>query len=69
MVIILQHPVNLVRASVKADKVYAWLALNMLFTIGGSLHIILQWQSTRSVVIDTVAVAIKMDASRLLDNK
>jgi hypothetical protein len=57
---------TILRASIKKERVYVWLALNVLFTTAGVLHIILQQRNSRPVVIDTAAVAITTDASRLL---
>jgi hypothetical protein len=61
-----KRPETILRASIKKERVYVWLALNVLFTTAGVLHIILQQRNSRPVVIDTAAVAITTDASRLL---
>lgn len=67
--IVLHRDLPFVHASVKLERVYLWLILNMSFTISGILHIILQRQSFRPSVIDTAAVAITTDVSRLLDDE
>jgi hypothetical protein len=51
------------------ERVCLWFLLNILFTIAGILHILLQRQSSRPPIIDTAAVAITTDASRLLDDE
>jgi len=59
-------PIQIVVASVRPERVYAWLAINLLFTISGVLQWLLQQKCERPVVIDTAAVAITTDASQLL---
>lgn len=56
------------KASVIPTRLYSWLALNLLFTVSGILHIILQQSSSRPVVIDTAAVALTTDVLKLLND-
>jgi hypothetical protein len=67
--IVLHRDLPFVHASVKPERVYLWLILNMSFALSGILHIILQRQSSRPPVIDTAAVVITTDVSRLLDDE
>jgi hypothetical protein len=64
-----KQEVSLVRASVQKERVWIWFALNLLSTLFGALHLILQQNSSRPVVIDTAAVAIMTDASQLLNDE
>jgi hypothetical protein len=63
-----RRPIALLQASVKVERVYTWLAFNLLFTISGIMQWVLQMKSKRPVVIDTAAVAIMTDASQLLNH-
>jgi hypothetical protein len=53
---------------VKISRVWVWFALNLVFTISGILHLVLQRESSRPVVIDTAAVALTTDVSHLLED-
>lgn len=64
-----KQEVSLVRASVQKERVWIWFALNLLFTLSGILHLILQQNSSRPVAIDTTSVAIMTDASQLLNDE
>jgi hypothetical protein len=61
-------PLSSLRANIKTSRIYIWLALNLMFTLSGILHIILQSRSSRPVVIDTATVALTTDVSKLLLN-
>lgn len=63
-----QITVSGLQANIKTSRVYIWLAFNLMFTLFGILHIILQSRSSHPVVIDTAAVALTTDVSKLLDD-
>ncbi|CCX30360.1 Similar to predicted protein [Nectria haematococca mpVI 77-13-4]; acc. no. XP_003042551 [Pyronema omphalodes CBS 100304] len=56
----------MMRARIKKQRLYAWLALNLLFTISGILHLLLERLSSRPIIVDTAAAALTTDVSRLL---
>ncbi|KAF8245488.1 hypothetical protein K440DRAFT_634182 [Wilcoxina mikolae CBS 423.85] len=62
-----RQQVTILIATVKEARVYAWLGINLLFTISGLLQWMLQIRCKRPVVIDTAAVAITTDASLLYE--
>ncbi|KAI5791286.1 hypothetical protein FPQ18DRAFT_409307 [Pyronema domesticum] len=67
--LVYKKEITLVQAHVKVERVWIWFGINLLFTLSGVLHMVLQQSSSRPVVIDTAAVAITTDISRLLDDE
>jgi hypothetical protein len=56
----------MMRVRIKKQRLYAWLALNLLFTISGILHLLFERLSSRPIIVDTTAAALTSDVSRLL---
>jgi hypothetical protein len=67
--LIYKKEVTLIQAHVKAKRVWIWFGINLLFTLSGLLYMVLQQTSSWPVVIDTAAIVITTDISRLLDDE
>lgn len=56
-------------ATVNKARVYTWLALNVLYTIPSLIHIFFESRNPRPTIVDTAAVAVTTDVSKLVADK
>ncbi|KAI5813976.1 hypothetical protein BZA77DRAFT_372817 [Pyronema omphalodes] len=59
-------PVDALSIRINQTLIFLWLFTNLLFTLSGVLHIILQSTCSHPVIIDPAAVALTTDVSKLL---
>ncbi|KAI5789171.1 hypothetical protein FPQ18DRAFT_306981 [Pyronema domesticum] len=62
----LKVSVHVFEANIIYNRLFFWLLINLLFTLSGIMHIILQSTCSRPVIMDTAAVALTTDVSKLL---